>query len=236
MSSDSYSARGNLYVVSDPVEQGTRGSRFDLPADSSRTSACEVLRKRTAAPGTDDYYALALRFPTNWVEPSTTFWGMLIAQFNYTAMIGPPVGLYAHGNHVNVVMQSGYVQNNAATYSTGNDVAGTISVPGGTQAIPSPMALGVWHELIVHVHWSTESSGVVEVWHRLAGDSTWQKTVTITGYPTLQWDATHPASSLSTLTTSDKIGAYRGASTVPLSLWHDGFCVATGFAAAAGCL
>jgi hypothetical protein len=177
-----------------------------------------------------------VRFPTNWQEPSSTFWGMAIAQFNFEGIIGPPVGLFAHGNHVNLVMQSGYVLNNASTYSTGNDESGTISVPGGIAAIPAPMALGVWHELVVHVHWATNSSGVVEAWHRLKGESSWQKTVGYGGYPTLQWDASHPASWLSSAVTSDKIGAYRGASSFPVSVWHDGFCVGSTFAAAAGCL
>src|SRR3989442_6916062 len=101
--------------------------------------------------------------------------------------------------------------------TTGNDVVGTTGIPAGIKVIPAPMALGVWHELIVHVHWATDSSGLVEAWHRIQGDSSWQKTVSISGYPTMQWDATHPISSLSTMVTSDKIGAYTGASTIPRS-------------------
>jgi hypothetical protein len=142
--------------------------------------------------------------------------------------------LFAHANHVNLVLQSGYIQSNAARYSTGNDLPGTISIPGGIQAIPAPMALGVWHDLIVHVRWATDSSGVVEAWHRLAGGA-WAKTVTITGYPTLQWDDTHPIATMASWVTSDKIGAYRGASTVPLSVWQDGFCIGSTFASAASC-
>ena len=41
-------------------------------------------------------------------------------------------------------------------------------------AVPAPLALGVWHELIVHVRWATDSSGTIEVWHRLQGGGTGQ--------------------------------------------------------------
>ena len=114
------------------------------------------------------------------------------------------------------------------------------SIPGGNiapmAAIPAPLALGTWHALIVHVRWATDASGVVEAWHRPEGAETWRKTVSLRGYPTLQWTAGEGPEAIATGNTSDKIGAYRGAADFPLTVWHDGFVRATSFAAAAAAL
>jgi hypothetical protein len=103
-------------------------------------------------------------------------------------------------------------------------------------AVPAPLALGVWHELIVHVRWTTDSSGIIEVWHRLQGGGSWVKTVSLRGYPTVQWTAEAGPEALAGSVTSDKIGAYRGRADFPLTVWQDGFVRTTSFAAAAGAL
>src|SRR5947207_2301255 len=54
--SNSSITRGNLYVGRTNVAQGLYSARFDLPPSKLR-SACEVLRKRTMALNTDDWYA-----------------------------------------------------------------------------------------------------------------------------------------------------------------------------------
>jgi hypothetical protein len=237
--------RGNLSVVTAPVGEGAYSGKFSLPAYTNGSNACEVLRRRTLAAGGvfgtngDDWYALALNFPTGWQEPSSAFWGMLLAQFNYQRISGPPVGVYAHADHVNIALQSGYcVFAGACTFSTGNgaDKQGTLGVT--LRAIPSTrFSLNAWNQLIVHVHWATDSSGRIEVWHRLKGDSTWAKTVDFSGYPTLQWTDAVPLSSLLAYDQSaDKIGAYRGPASFPLTVLNDGFCVATNFDSAAACL
>jgi hypothetical protein len=91
------------------------------------------------------------------------------------------------------------------------------------------MKLGLWHELVVHVHWATDSSGLVAVWHRLKGQRAWKRTAFLTGYPTLAVDenGNYP------LRTGDKIGAYRARSFAPTSVWLDGFSRSHSFAAAA---
>jgi hypothetical protein len=220
-------ARGNLYVINSPVSQGIYGSRFDLPASGDRT-ACEALRKRTLNLGADEYYGLDIRFPTDWQEPSPHGWGMAIGQFNYQGIWGPPLGLFAHRDHIKLVMQSGYCRdvyssNPGCTYSSG--LGGNVPI---SYAIPSSrFTAGSWHQLILHVRWSNTNTGVLEVWHRRRGESTWVKTVNQTGYPTVQWkdgytpDASH--------TTSDKIGAYRGPASFATSIWHDAFLIGNSF-------
>jgi len=226
---------GTLTVQSETVGEGDYGARFDLPA-ATVVQSCEALIGRPIGVGTDDYYALMVRFPTEWREPSPVGWGLAIAQLNFENIWGSPVALMAHADRVALVMQSGlcnsvYTASPGCAYSSGR--GGNVE---RTYAVPAPLALNVWHELIVHVRWATDSSGVLEAWHRLKGDNTWNKTVSLTGYPTLQWTADYGPSAIASGTTFDTIGAYRGPATFPLTIWHDGFVRATSFASAASAL
>ena len=211
---------GNVYVVTDLVAQGRYAARFDLPADSQQYTSCEVLRRRTEALGTDDWYAQEVYFPANWQEPSA--WGLLLGQYDFQGITGPPVGLYAHSDHVDIGIETGLCNP---------------PMPCQYTLIRQIAPLGVhlaetWQQFVVHVHHAEDSSGLVEGWWRPRG-GTWTKTVTWSG-PTVQWSTIRPPSMKGF--TTDKIGAYRGASTFPISIWQDGFCVATSFAEAESCL
>ena len=96
-------------------------------------------------------------------------------------------------------------------------------------AVPPGMRLGVWHELIIHAHWATDSSGQIEAWHRVKGRSAWTKTASLSGYSTLQEnpDGSYPANTI------DVIGAYRAYSSAPTSVWLDAFSRSRSFADAA---
>lgn len=235
---DWYATRGSFTKVSSPVAQGAYAARFDLPADTEKPTACEMLHGRRLDHGVHDYYALAVRFGSDWREPAKAHWGMAIFQPNYQGIKGPAVGLFAHDSYVNVVMESGYCGTNAngvfeCQYRTGNGTAtGNI---GTFYAIPKDrFGTEAWHELVVHVHWTADSSGIVEVFHRRKGETAWVKTAEIKGYPTLQWkDGYDPTSDKGT---TDKFGAYRGKADYPLTLHHDSWCRATTFTAAESCL
>lgn len=214
--------RGTIAVQSEVVAEGKYAARFDLPA-SEVNNACETLSKRTPGVGSDDYYGLLVRFPSAWREPSPARWGLMIAQLNFQNIWGPPVGLAAHGDHVALVLSSGLCKpvgasNPGCAYSSGLDG----NVP-PMAAIPAPLALDSWHALIVHVRWATDTSGRIEIWHRPEGATRWRKTVSLRGYPTLQWTAQRGPTAVATGNTSDKIGAYRGAADFPLTVWLDGF-------------
>jgi len=233
--SDALAVRGTLTVQSAIVGQGKYGARIDLPAAPDKKTACETLSKRQIDLGTDDYYGLMVRFPQGWREPSRAGWGLSLAQLNFANIWGPPVMLAAHADHVALVLQSGFCNSvftskPGCTYSSG--IGGNLP---RTLAVPAPMALDAWHELIVHVRWSTDSTGVVEVWHRLKGGGSWNKTVSVRGYPTVQWTDKGPQA-IARSVTSDKIGAYRGVADFPLTVWHDGFVRTTSFASAAAAL
>jgi Polysaccharide lyase len=223
--------RGTLTLVRTPVAQGRYAARFALPAYPAAT-ACEVLRKRTLAVGTDDYYAEAFYFPSTWREPSFA-WGMAITQMNYELIWGAPLALIAHRNRVDLVLQSGFCED-----STARDPGCTFSSgPGGNlralHIVPARMRLNVWHQVIVHVRWAADRTGVVEGWHRLRGRGPWRRTADVRGYPTVQWSVAKPVSA--DMPTSDKAGAYRGPAAYPISMLNDAFCVATSLAAAKSC-
>jgi hypothetical protein len=228
--------RGTITVQSEIVGQGLYAARFDLPAAPRESTACETLSKRVIGVGSDDYYALMVRFPREWREPSPTSWGLALAQLNYQGIWGAPVTLVAHANHIRLILQSGrcrsvFTSNPGCAYSSG---------PGGNVrrmlAVRAPLALDAWHELIVHVRWATNHSGVLEVWHRLKAGGSWNKTVTLRGYPTVQWTAKRARRAILRSVTSDKIGAYRGPADFTLTVWHDGFVRARSFASAVSAL
>jgi Polysaccharide lyase len=234
--SDTLAVRGTITVQSAIVGQGKYAARFDLPAASGEKTACEALSKRSIGLGRHDYYGIMVRFPRSWRKPSSAGWGLSIAQFNFQNIWGAPVMLAAHANYIGVVLQSGlcksvFTSKPGCAYSSGP--GGNVRRLGG---VPRPLALEAWHELIVHVHWATDSKGVLEVWHRLRGRRAWKKTVTLRGYPTVQWTADRGRRAVARSVTSDKIGAYRGSADFPLTIWLDGFVRSRSFAATAAVL
>jgi hypothetical protein len=212
-------------LVTDVVAQGKYAARFELPPGEPAT-ACEVLRSRKEGIGTDDWYAMEVRFPSNWQEPS--WWGLLLAQLDFENLVGPTIGLYAHAHRVDVGIWSGLCTPSSKGGGVCENQTSELNiVPAGTQ-----MA-GTWQQLIVHVHHAADSSGLVEGWWRPPG-GVWTQTVNWSGHPTVQWSS--PVDRYVDHVTYDKLGAYRGPSTFPITIWQDGFCVATSFSAAASCL
>ena len=220
---------GTFSVDSSGVGQGRYGGRFTVPAWSGGRTRCEVLTQRTVNVGGDDYYALMVNFPAGWSPGTKVFWGVNMVQLNWEGFPGAPVDLQAHSDHVTVALQTGACGTTCQYRS--NAEASNPNLP-NLYAIPRPMQLGVWHELVVHVHWATNSSGQVEVWHRIKGQSAWTKTASLSGYPTL---ATSPSGSYPTHT-ADKIGVYRPNSYAPTTLLMDGFTRSGSFATASGSL
>jgi hypothetical protein len=216
---------GTVTVQSETVGQGKYAAQFDLPNSPEVRNSCETLAKRMIGVGTDDYYGLMVRLPPNWQEPSGAGWGLSLAQFNFEGIVGAPLTLIAHANDISLVMQSGLCQASRCQYTSG--AGGNIAPMSIT-----PAYRDVWHEFIVHVRWTTNEKGLIEVWHRLKLHKLWRKAVYRRGIPTLQWDEEGPQSLLGSLT-SDKIGAYRGWARFPMTVWEDGFVRTSTFEATA---
>jgi hypothetical protein len=186
--------------------------------------ADEVLHARVGR----DWYVSTFDNPKEAVEWGDRCWSKVVMGWRQWR----DEGLTAHRNYVNLVVASGFFNGTVTRWRSGNGRARG-NLP-RMYAIPRPLESRVWHELIVHVRWSTGTDGLVEVWHRLRSAGRWQKTVRLSGYPTVQWSQTRPASTSSG--TTDKIGAYRAHSSFPISAFQDGFCGALSFRAAQSCL
>lgn len=213
--------RGNAFADGGVSAKGAYSLRVDLPASSNK-SACELAQgPYQNGVGTDTWYSVESLFPSNWVEPSG--WGATITQlhFQYPVIWAGPWQLVAHADRVEGALQSG-----RCAYGTGCATnLKPVVVPVG-KLVP-----GGWLQIIMHLHWATDNTGVVEAWWRPRG-GTWAQSVNLTGVPTMQVDLNGTLLSTSTY---DKLGFYRGAATFPMSVWHDNFCRADSFAAAESC-
>jgi len=228
-------AFGNFNLVSDIVGEGAYAARFDLPADPTHLTRCQVITKRPVNAGGDDYYSLMFYLPKGWTTGITPpQFGVIIAQLNYQGLGpgSPNISLIAFPDHVTLVMATGITTTTGTPtyqFSSNADVTTRyVNLP-KLYAVPPGMQLGVWHELIIHAHWATDSSGKIDAWHRIKGRRAWQKTASLRGYPTLEEnpDGSYPP------TTIDMIGAYRMRSAAPTSVWLDGFSRSGSFAAGA---
>jgi hypothetical protein len=169
---------------------------------------------------------------------------MTFGQPNYQGLHGSPLFFFVYGPndasgepfHARLVAQAGECK---PIHEGGSGCQWTNGLGSGRdpmKIIPhSRFALGVWHDLLVHVVWTTNGAETLyEGWHRPRGGS-WLQTVNYApGQPSVQWrpgDTAQP-----TDTTIDKFGAYRGANPQAISIWHDNICVTTTRAAAESCL
>jgi Polysaccharide lyase len=240
-------AVGSYTRVTD-ADIGSFAARFDLPAYTGGSSSCELLHGRKVGLNLDDYYAFAVKFPTDWQTPSTAGWGALLDQLNFEGINAAPVMMNAFADSLVLLVNSGNCPSSGGCpYYSGLPTGGGFSprpagMPGPLYAIPhGGMTLGVWHELVVHVRWTLDSTGVVEVWHRVKGQSAWTQTVSASGFPTLQTGTKYngtliTASNIANWGDDDKFGVYRGPSSNSLSVYHDNWCRATSFGAAASCV
>jgi Polysaccharide lyase len=240
--------RGTITVQSEIVARGRYGARIDLPAAPAAT-ACEAVRKRKlgtghGSPAKSEWYALSVRFPTNL---HTNKWGVTFGQLNYQAVWGSPLHFFVYGPndasreplHARLVAQGGLCRPVGTPPAQGGPGCrwsnGLGSGRNPMKLIPSNrFTLGVWHDLLVHVVWTTNrAEALYEGWHRARGGR-WLQTVSFRpGRPSVQWTAARGA--FATDTTMDKFGAYRGANSQPTSIWQDNICVATARAAAESC-
>jgi Polysaccharide lyase len=209
---------GDFSVDSSNVGAGRYSGQFTLPADSTHLTRCQLITPRPINNGGDDYYSLMFYIPPGWTPGTNAFWGVSIAAFNFENLWGGPVQLQLHADHLTLAVQTGVCGNSTCQYASNADSPGHPNLP-PLYAIPPGMQQGVWQELVVHCHWATDSSGLVEVWHRIKGQTSWTKTVSFSGYPTLQ---TNPDGSTPN-NTIDILSAYRGQSTAPVTIWLDGF-------------
>jgi hypothetical protein len=224
---------GPLTIVKGLGGQGAYAGQFQLPANTTIKQRCQVIVSRTVNLGGDDYYSLMFYVPPGGFQPGTSggAFGPSIAQLNFQNLAnGPTVALWAKADHVTVVLRTGkacttsspQIEWRSNADQSGQNLPALYAVPPG-QLVPG------WHEFVIHTHNAKDSSGRIDVWHRLEGQAAWTQTVGFGGYPMVEWTCAGAIPS----STLDSIQAYRGPSPQPVTVILDGFTRAASFAAAA---
>ncbi|UJR80049.1 polysaccharide lyase [Sandaracinus amylolyticus] len=222
-------------VVTDVVRQGRYAARFQVrPGDRYRTTSGEraevhLWDYRREREGDTFYYAWSTLFPEGWRAPER--WG-IVMQWHAHTDISPPMAFNAGADRLDLVFSSGNIDSWwPAEYEESHRVLDGLSP-------------GRWHDFIVRIDFRADTSGSVEVWHRLEGTAEFDSVLAVRDVPTLQWS-----------TDSGRIhdgyaqrwgegwvsgvwvqhGLYRSASSATDVIYHDGFCRGTSYAAVRGC-
>jgi polysaccharide lyase-like protein len=256
--------RGTLSADATTFDSIARSGLFANPATDPNASygrsACEILMSHVPKTGNNVYYSLALRVPVGWSgHDDFTRGRTLIAGFNYNASsFGHQIDVYNDRAALslstgNCVLGIGCDYDNSCggeCWGTANNVRcdpvnGTNKFGGlnGCKIIPTgQLAQGVWHEMIVHVYETPRADGLIEAWWKRKGETAWNKTVTMSGMPTLPLGTNSFGTNFTvsgydagSYLNYDKFGLQSFGSTVSTSINQDNNCVATSFDAAASC-
>jgi hypothetical protein len=232
VASANYHQRGNFYVENSITGDGGYGGRIDLPANVApySTSVCEALHSVPVALGSDQYYGSMFYVPVGWDTGTKAFWGVQVAQYHFTNVWGSPIAFQLHDDHMTLALETGACSPVGSAlpgcqYRSQADLFWGPNLPGAYVIPRGSMPQGHWYEIVLHVHWASNSTGQIQTWFRQKGQTAWTQSTNLTGLPTVQWTTGH----LPATTAVDKIGAYRGYSTAPVSVWFDDITSATSF-------
>jgi Polysaccharide lyase len=201
---------------------------FTLPADSNTKTypleACDVLTgTHPLGLGTDVYYGLSVYVPNNFTIPGNFFSGVELEEYHFQNVYGAPIAFQLHANHVTLALQTGACNNHTTVapgcvyHSNADNANGkTGTLPAEYVIPPGALVQGQWNQMLMHVHWASDSTGQIQTWYKTGTATTWNSSANVTGIPTVQWDNTKTCCYTNYV---DQTEAYTGALTAPLSLW-----------------
>ena len=237
-------------IIPDGIRPGLPSARLTVAPDTYN-DAVEGLYKWAYKIGEHKFYGMMVKFPLDWQKPSNVGWGAAINQPGYQGLVNSTLGTFAHADHCQFIMLTG-----EQTWPSGTPGVGSVvreynnseqggTWPSGPRCIPAPMALGVWHQLIYEIKWSTCSSksahyadvgnvaGHVRIWHRVQGQTAWNKTVEVLDVPTLQWGRGAEGQNWSYnqvgANCAHKFGLYSGTATFPRVIEHGNISIGPTF-------
>jgi hypothetical protein len=220
-----YPQSNQLQIVTSPVRQGRYAAKFVVnPGDQYGGSSGEraLLRFGDArcsceSEGEDFYYSWSSLFPTDWSSPPG--WAQILEFHGDSRFLLAPIRFNAAGDSLSVDLTTGQCSS-----------AGQCAYMRNTPVL-STLSKGKWNDFVLHVRWTKSSNGVVDVWHRLEGSSSWNKVADLSGIPTLPW-----LSGQADPTVYILFGLYTGNGSTARSLYGDAFSRATSFDEAASVL
>ncbi len=204
-------------IVTSPVRQGSYAAKFVVnPGDECWSSGNE--RTELAlyenkyvheSEGDEYYYGWSTLFPDDWTTVSA--WGLFMQWHTPITGARPALSLYVNSNDgIFVGMCTGTTSSGCATTK---DIE-----------IINRLTKGKWNDFIVHVKWSSYSSGIVEIWHRLEGQTDYEKIFTLNNVPTLQTN-----SGYDTYISAKQQGLYRSSTSKTQTLYQDGLRIGKTF-------
>lgn len=204
-------------IVSSPTREGKYAAKLTVSNNDKfqdmSGERCDLLRPDHDEKEGDEYwYAWSTYFPKDWQAPKDWF---VIADW--------------HSRYQDVcqLLQIEVTEENAliAKVLTGN-VSGYQCFDGNgsafatEQTITPKLDLSVWNDFIIHVKWTANSTGLIEIFFKNEIKEQYTKVVSLKGIPTLQYQE-----NINTpLRPYFKLAHYRSdKNTHTSTLYHDGF-------------
>lgn len=235
--------RGTFAFDTSNVGAGFASGKFTLPADPNFSTypleACDLdTASMPVGIGTDMYYGLMVYVPSGWTIPNKAFTGVNILELHFQNVWGSPVTLQLHPDHVTVALETGgctpYTSALAGCqYRSNADNTGCRSnsthtcLPGYYAMPPGAFVQGSWNEVLLHIHWASDSTGAIQAWYKQKGQTTWTQSLNIAGLPTVQWNSSRGCCYTNY---RDETEAYTAGLTAPLSIWLDNDVAGTSLA------
>jgi hypothetical protein len=225
---------GELKFLQDQSGRPGWWGQFNVPASPSVKQRCQVITHYAPIRvDTDEYLTLRVHTAAGWtdgnpgwpvqiVEPN--FQALGKGQANFTLLLKP--------THIGVSLLAGksYASGSPYAYEFRSSTDGSNNNLPKMYAVPKGQFItGIAYELIVHVRWAFDRTGVVETWYRQLGSTwLWARTTSEHGFPTLQ---TNPDGTYKP-TTQDCLQLYRGPSNTACKVSMNGYAVHRSFAEA----
>jgi len=226
---------GRVYVIH--AGPGSRNP-WNTTAPPNMASAQLSTRRESYNLGNTYWYAIAFKLDSTWVQPD---WVTLTTLGYPTLSAGPvDIDVFRRQGVVSYFLQmnAGLLKEDADGFYKGSEFS---------QTPIAPVAFGKWVEIVLGVKWATDNRGSIDVYSRIAGQSSWKHPISkrrlataqygTTSYGTVNANGTDPDGSRHTVL--DKIGLYYGfwnsatTSFAPRSISETGLTRSSTFAAAA---
>jgi hypothetical protein len=163
-------------LVNSPVRQGSSAARFTVRHGYSRwghNEDTEVVLFGGEKPGDDYWYAWSTLFPQNWQAPHS--WGIFI-QWHANLGTSPIISLNARSDSADLNLLSGITDEDVNRQEVDRGIP-----------ILSSLAKGQWNDFLLHVRWSTQHDGLVDLYHRVKGAATMRRVAFARDIPTFQF-------------------------------------------------
>jgi len=146
-----------MQLVTSPLRRGKYSVKVTVPANQPRAEVADV--HTTYAPGTEFWGAMSIQLDASF--PSVSGWSLFHQFFGETggqSTGSPPIAFEITPSNDFSLMVRG-----------GSKASAGSKAPREASHVIAPITRGEWHDFLFHVRLAKDSTGLVEVWHRIAG-------------------------------------------------------------------